>query len=98
MMCNCWLFVMLLGSRVGGLEGLEGGGRHMTTLLWCSSPFWEFLTRSSVRFLKLVFSLCKEKSPRLLRNEVSDNVPEYSGPFFFVVVVLINTVCFSKLL
>lgn len=46
-------------------------------------------------FLKVVFSLCKEKSPRLLRNEVSDNVPEYSGPFF---VVLINTVCFSKLL
>ncbi len=53
----------------------------MTTLLWCFHLFW-IPTRSSVCFL-FVSSLCKEKSPRLLRNEVSDTVPEYSGPFFF---------------
>lgn len=67
-MCH-GLFVMF-GEKVD---------RRMTTFLWCFH-FLEF--RLGVRFVFLcVSSLCKEKSPRLLRTEVSDNVPEYSGLF-----------------
>lgn len=58
------------------------------------SLVWEF--RPGVQFIFYLFLLCvKEKSPRLLRNEVSDNVPEFSGPFF---VVLINSFLFFQTL
>lgn len=74
LMCHCLL--LMFGEKVG---------RRMTSYLWCFHLFG-IPIRSSVCHL-IVSSLCKEKSTRLLRTEVSDNVPEFSGPFFVVVLI-----------
>lgn len=74
MMCNT-LFVMLWGGKVG---------RHMTTLLWCFHLFEFQRGVQSVFVLFVIFyvsCLCKEKSPRLLRNEVSDMFLSFQGLF-----------------
>lgn len=66
----------------------------MTTLLWCFHLFGN--SDQEFSLFSICFFFCvKEKSPRLLRNEVPDNVPEFSGPFF---VVLINSFLFFQTL
>lgn len=77
LMCNC-LFVML-----GVGSGREGVGTSHDNTSVVLSPCWNSLQEFCLCFLFSPFLLCvKEKSPRLLRTEVSDNVPEYSGPLF----------------
>lgn len=77
---------------VFNVRGEKGRPSHDT--FFCGAfTLFGIPIRSSVCHL-IVSSLCKEKSTRLLRTEVSDNVPEYSGPFF--VVVLINSFLFFQ--
>ena len=84
LMCGCFV------CKVWGGKGRPSHDNTSVVL----SLVWEF--QPGVQFIFYLFLLCvKEKSPRLLRNEVSDNVPEFSGPFF---VVLINSFLFFQTL